>query len=477
MPRFSLPRLKASARAALLTLIVCVPLSGFATQTAQPLSAAERRQILAALAGAPDHGLPSAQGADSDAQLLAAAVDYAAMHHGGRVTPRRVDSFWGVAPEPAPTAADLNAARARGELAQWLAALPVQSPSYRLLVAQRRRYAQLAVDGGWPPMAGGKTLRYGDTDPRVAVLRRRLTIEGYGSSDAGDATLFDAPLAAALSRFQAARGLEIDGVLGPESIAVLNVTAEQRLAQIDANLERWRWLPRALPAERIEVDVAGMEASYFVAGQPALRMNIVVGDPRHHTPLFYSAVSSIVFNPPWNVPASIARNELLPRAARDPGYLARNNFRYVDGRLQQAPGPGSALGVLKFDFPSPYGVYLHDTPGKAAFAQRNRALSHGCMRLEKPRELAVLLLGRQGWTAAQVEQAIAARATRRVDLERTVPLFVTYRTAVGLGDGSAVFRTDIYGWDAKLTAALGAQRLVVAQVAPPESECSGSLSA
>src|SRR5690606_8341544 len=125
-------------------------------------------------------------------------------------------------------------------------------------------------------------------------------------------------------------------------------------------------------------------------------------------------------------PASIARNEILPRAARDPGYLARNHFAVVDGRLQQRPGPDNALGRLKFDLPSPYGVYLHDTPGRSAFQQTVRALSHGCMRLEKPRELALALLAQQGWTATSLAAAIDSGATRRVDLQEPLPLFVIY---------------------------------------------------
>jgi L,D-transpeptidase YcbB len=162
----------------------------------------------------------------------------------------------------------------------------------------------------------------------------------------------------------------------------------------------------------------------------------------------------VVINPPWNVPASIANAEILPRAARDPGYLTRNGFRYVDGRLQQRPGAANALGRLKFDLQSPYGVYLHDTPSKSAFARPTRTLSHGCMRLEQPQALAAWLLARQGWTPSRLEAAIGQGATQRIALQTPPPLLVVYRTAFGDRTGARLW-PDPYGWDTALGAALG----------------------
>jgi murein L,D-transpeptidase YcbB/YkuD len=159
----------------------------------------------------------------------------------------------------------------------------------------------------------------------------------------------------------------------------------------------------------------------------------------------------VVFSPPWNVPASIATNELLPAAAKRPGLLEAMGIRWVDGRLQQRPGPNNSLGLVKFDIDSPWGVYLHDTPGKGLFTRPVRAFSHGCMRLEKPRELAAALLG---WTPGAVDAAIATGVTRRLALRRPLPLLVTHRTARVEADGRVAFRPDIYGWDRKLVAAL-----------------------
>jgi len=243
--------------------------------------------------------------------------------------------------------------------------------------------------------------------------------------------------------------------------------------QIDANLERWRWLPHDLPDDRLELDTGAAEATLYVAGRPALQMRAIVGDPSHKTPMFASRVDAVVFNPPWNVPDSIARKEILPKAARDPGYLSRNGFVRTTQGLQQRPGPGNALGQVKFDLRSPFGVYLHDTPGRASFARRARTLSHGCMRLEQPRELAERLLAVQGWARARIDQAIAAGSTQRVSLRNPMPLFVVYRTASVDQDGWATFRRDRYGWDHKLLAALANSEHARSD-RPQESECSAS---
>jgi murein L,D-transpeptidase YcbB/YkuD len=433
---------------------------GLVTAAAQPavpptaLTPDQRTAIVAALDQAPSHGLPAIAPSSSDPALRDQLIAYAAWQYGGRTSPRELHNEWGVQPPAPPDPAEMAGAAAARRLDGWIAALPPAHSGYAQLRELRRRYQRLADVGGWPALPLGETLRQGDAGERVSLLRRRLAMEGFRAAPDAAPDAFGAGLAAAVLNFQDAHGLEPDAVVGPATLRELNVTAQARLAQIDLNLERWRWLPRELPAERIEVNIAAAEAIYFVDNAPALTMRVVVADPGHHTPQFYSAVAAVVFNPPWNVPDSIARNEILPRAAADPGYLARNNFSYFGGRLVQAPGPESALGLFKFDFPSPYGVYLHDTPGKTAFARTDRFLSHGCVRLEKPRELAELLMARQGVGRAQIDGYIAGRSTLRVDLQRPVPLFMTYRTAEGGADGTAVFWPDAYGWDARLAEAL-----------------------
>jgi murein L,D-transpeptidase YcbB/YkuD len=314
----------------------------------------------------------------------------------------------------------------------------------------------------------------GARGPAVRALRTRLAAEGYDAPAGHDPQVFDARLAAALADFQAHHGLAAGGSLNADTRAALDVPAADRLDQIEANLERWRWLPRQLPADRVEVDIAAATARLIQDGAETLAMKTVVGDPKHHTPSFASHLDSVVFNPPWNVPASIAQKEILPKAAKDPGYLAREDFVWVEGRLQQRAGPKSALGKVKFDLPSDFGVYLHDTPARSGFARRVRALSHGCMRLEKPRELAAALLAPQGWTPERVDSAIDGGKTATFRIAAKTPLFVLYWTAVADADGRVDFRPDVYGWDQELADALAERRRAEAAKHPDQAE-SGDL--
>jgi murein L,D-transpeptidase YcbB/YkuD len=404
------------------------------------------------------------------AQLQQRVLAYAAAQHAGSVRPSAIDRRWAYQPAPFDARRSLDEARASGRIAAWTAALPPPHPGYRALVASRARYAAYAAAAPWPSLDGGAPLAEGRTGEGVVQLRARLAAEGYPSADP-EGPAFGPSLTAAVRAYQAAHGLAVDGVVGPATREALNIPAAGRLRQIDLALERWRWLPRTLPPRRVEVNVAAAEAVLIDRGAEALRMRIVVGDLGHKTPLFSSTIHSVVFNPPWNVPASIARNEILPKARRDPGYLARNRFRYVGGQLQQAPGPGNSLGRVKLDFENPFGVYLHDTPSKAAFARPRRTLSHGCMRMEKPRELAALLLAPKGWSAAGVDAAIAAGSTQRVRLAEPTPVFVTYQTAWVDAGGRVAFAPDVYGWDKVLAAALDRRSALAAAEPQLQTEC------
>lgn len=451
---------------------------------AAPLSVPERAAVLDLLRQAPEP--PAAlDGPVNSEALVAELLAYAGREAGRLSRPTEVNPLWALAPSPRDIQAEWAAAQAQGEVQAWIAGLSPADSRYDRLVAARRDYAGPAAAGGWGVLASDGVLRPGHVGPQVEALRTRLALEGFEAlaepdvvvdAPARSPIVFDTALQDVVRRYQRRRGLEPDGVVGPATLAALNVSAEARLAQIDANLERWRWLPRPLPATRIEADVGAARAALFVDDVRVLDMRIIVGAPATKTPIFASQIETVVFNPPWNVPASIANGEILPRAARDPGYLARNNFTYRNGRLQQQPGPTNSLGQVKFDMPSPFGVYLHDTPGRAAFARPVRTLSHGCMRLEKPRELATLLLASQGWSREMVDQAIAEGQTQRVDLAARVPVLVTYSTAFVDGDGLHLL-PDPYGWDAQLTAALQSQVLAGLErdMASPESECASSM--
>jgi murein L,D-transpeptidase YcbB/YkuD len=341
------------------------------------------------------------------------------------------------------------------------------------LAAAAERYRAIEARGGWSIVPDGPTLHIGDSSPRVERLRRRLADEGYLAANAAAAsptpTLFDAGLAGAVLAFQRRNGLEPDGAVGRATLRALNVPVAQRVDQIVLNRARLQALSGGLDRHYAVINIADQRFEVVEGDTVALSARAIVGKPTTRTPVFASRIDTVMFNPPWNVPVSIARNEILPRLRRDPGYLDRENMiilgrpddPYGHGidwrtvslgqfvtRLRQLPGDKNALGRVMFDFPNPYSVYLHDTPTKSLFDQPRRMFSHGCMRLQNPRALALYLLSRQGWDEARMEAAIAAGSTQRVTLDQPMPILVTYLTAFVDTGGGVQFRDDAYGWDA-----------------------------
>jgi murein L,D-transpeptidase YcbB/YkuD len=224
--------------------------------------------------------------------------------------------------------------------------------------------------------------------------------------------------------------------------------AAERLRSIAVNLERERWLPRPLPADRVWVDVPAQQLVLFRGDRPEFSTRVVVGDnsERNQSPEFAALIEASFFNPPWVVPRDIVAAEILPRLAREPDYLARNNMVLrPNGEVEQSAGPEAGLGFVLFDMPNRFDVYLHDTPDRFLFSRSNRRMSRGCIRVQNPRELAALLL-RQPVEA--IDRKIAAGATSRTALPTPVPVFVTYQTAVADAGGAMQFREDFYGRDA-----------------------------
>ena len=311
-------------------------------------------------------------------------VAYARAQHGARIPASAFLDDWAVRPEPYDAQRELALALTENRLAEWIAALPPQFEGYRGLRGALVRYRAMTAAGPWARIADGPTLKLGSTGPRVLQLRQRLAREDALVDAADPNPLFDPALAEAVGRFQIRSGMKPDGLVGKPTLASLNTTLDTRIAQVEANLERWRWLPRVWPATRLEVNIAGGTLSYYQDNRLVTAMRAIAGRRTDKSPMLVSQVHSVVFNPPWNVPSTIAAKELYPKGA---AYLAANDFvtkTSEDGgtRLQQLPGPKSALGQVKFDFQNRFGVYLHDTPGRAAFDRDNRMVSHGCIRLE-----------------------------------------------------------------------------------------------
>ena len=436
------------------------------------LKPAQTARLVALLEAAPSHGLPAprlgalrsrleSRDRAAEAELIALVVNHARALRGHRVNPTSVSSLWAVAPPPYDAARELQAAVAGDRVDQWAAALPPPYAGYRALQGAYTRYRQVADAGGWPTLsATGVSIRPGVSDPRVPTLRKRLAAEGYAVGS-GSGPIYDKALADAVRRFQNRRNLTADGVIGNGALAELNISAQARADQIAANLERWRWIPRQLPNHRIEVNLPTAMLDYYRDGGIPSTMKVAVGAVKHQTPMMTADISSIVLNPPWNVPSSIVKNEIAPRLKRDPGYLARQGLkvvgRYESGlpMLQQAAGPKSALGRVKFDSPNEFAVFLHDTPSRGGFSQADRLLSHGCVRLERPLELARLVLeGTPEWSPERMQEAVDSGKTVRVSLPERVPMYLFYWTSFVDSQGGVYFWDDIYGWDQRLTAAL-----------------------
>jgi murein L,D-transpeptidase YcbB/YkuD len=424
------------------------------------------------------HGLgqferaPVAQSVPTEVRTLAAALRLARMLASGAVTPQSVQRDWMIpaptfAPEPA-----LQALLSTNDPLSWLRSLAPRDPAYGRLQLALGHYRAIAKSGGWPSLpSAGPTLERGMTGERVSKLRERLKIEGELAPDEPDDGPFDAALQQAVRTFQARHGVLADGRVGRETLAALNLDAEVRYRQIAANMERWRWLSRSLPRTRVVINAAAARLALFEAGEPVLELRTIVGKPRTPTPALSATITSVLFNPPWDIPAKIARQELRPLARRDPSYFAREGIVEVgDGnRLRQLPGPKNALGRLKFEMPNPLDVYVHDTPSKELFQRPQRFFSHGCIRVEHPEMLALHLL--RSWTAEAIGEAVASGVTRRVAVE-PVDVLVVYFTAIAPPDGRVEFIDDIYHRDPPLIDALFGVPVAAARAPTLVTECS-----
>ncbi len=395
--------------------------------------------------------------APSKDELVRAALDHARAVHAGRLSEADFQKDWGLRP-PAydPTPAFADAVR-QDRIAAWFASLPPPYAGYDGLRKGLQNYRTIAAAGGWQTLASGPDFTIGATGPRVLALRKRLAAEDKDVDTNGDR--FDAALLEAVRRAQRRYGLNPSGIVSTQTLAALNVSAGDRVHQIMANMERWRWLPQNLPRDRIQVNIAAAVLTVFDGDVPVQSMRAVTGRPGDETPMLSSTIHSIVINPPWNVPTSIATKELWPKERANPGYFKRNGFKVIGGtRLQQQAGDQSALGRFKFDFPNAYSVYLHDTPSRAKFASFSRLSSHGCVRLEKPAELADLLLkGDPTWTPEMVDAAVAKGDTVRAPLLKPVSVYLLYWTAFASGNGQMNFRADPYDWDGILASKIEAR--------------------
>jgi len=396
----------------------------------------------------------------------------------GRVDPEQIFPNWNRYPRDIDPLQLLSQALAENAIAATLTSLLPAKNGYLYLRQALARYRDIQRQGGWPELPPGNKLLFGDHSQRIPLLRQRLAITG-DLAEMSDSEEYDRELEAAVRHFQARQGLTVDGIVGRHTREELNVPAGQRIRQLVINMERLRWLPREPGDRYVQVNIAAFALTAVAHGEPVLSMRAIVGKPFHTTPVFTGSMSYLVINPYWYVPQKIFRDKLLSMLRRDPGLLERKHIRIytdwsdagyeidrqtidwrtVDGdsfpyRLRQDPGRDNELGVIKFMFPNKYSVYLHDTPHKALFEESVRNFSHGCVRIEKPMELADFVLnGDPYWNDVRMLEAIDTGEERIVELREPLPVYFLYLTAWADRDG-VHFRDDIYERDRKLRAIL-----------------------
>lgn len=389
----------------------------------------------------------------------------------GRQQPDTLRIDWYTKPRNVDLDSRLEKALANeGKLDDALRTLRPPEDGYKPLVDALGRYRQIAAQGGWPAVPPGDDLKQGSRGARVAALKTRLRAEGdLAAAQEGEQPqneAFDAAVTAAVTRFQKRHGLEVTGKVDDETLAELNVPVTGRIHQLELNLERWRWLPSDLGNRYIRVNIPEYKMALIENGKPALEMRVVVGKAQQsRTPVFSDKMTYLELNPAWNIPTGIAEEEILPKVAGDPGYLARNNMEVVQegstSRIRQRPGPDNPLGQVKFMFPNEHDIYLHDTPADHLFAEAERDFSHGCIRLERPMDLAhYLLKDSSDWTPEKLQEAIASGAQKSITLPKPLPVHLLYFTAWADKDGTVQFRRDVYGHDAKLAKALAEEPIV-----------------
>jgi len=424
-------------------------------------------------------------GALVDLDLLATDAFLLGASHflSGKVDPGDLDPEWVANRRQADLAALLHQALKEGKVGEALRGLLPPQPGYRRLRALLGSFRRLAEEGGWPTIEAGPRLELGSRGDRVIQLRKRLAVSAPGGLSPladPDNPVFSEDLDLAVREFQRSLGLDADGVVGQSTLQALNVSAAERVRQIEVNLERWRWLPQDLGRQHILVNIADFRLDVRRDGQVELTLPVIVGKQYRRTPVFSADMTYLVLSPAWEVPHMLAVQDKLPLIQQDSGYLEKLGFQVLQGwgaeekvidpgtvawgdlsprrfpyRLRQAPGPLNALGRVKFMFPNKFNVYIHDTPSRELFRKPERTFSSGCIRVQRPEELAFYLLkDRAEWPQEAILAAMDSGREKTVRLPKPLPVHLEYWTAWVDHDGSAHFRNDIYKRDEALGAAL-----------------------
>lgn len=449
----------------------------------------DARALIAYLSAAEQDGLNAADyvvgplEADADiaaisvaeVQMSAALLRYARHAQAGRIRPGSISGGFKQRPAyPNPQSVMTKLSISADKVASLASYHPPHAAYKALRVelkkvrSEEREIVQQVV------VPDGKSMYRGYRDERVAILRERLNVPIVSDEDP---LLFDDTLKSAVRAFQSEHNLIADGVVGPKTLRAMNGNRGNRIHDLIANMEYWRWMARDMGKLHVMANVPSFNVTIYKNGNNIHRTRVVVGKTKHKTPIFSDTMEFVVVNPYWNVPYSIASKELLPRIRSNPGFVKGKNYEVVSGsrvvnplsvnwnegsfrrlRIRQRPGGGNALGEVKFLFPNSHAIYFHDTPSKSLFQRVSRAFSHGCVRIYKPFEFGNVIMNEaKGWKNGRLKSMVGGTKERWIKLKKNeqIPVHITYFTAVADEEGSVSYKSDVYGHTTRLKRALG----------------------
>lgn len=460
---------------------------------------------ITALSGLPI--LPPEQRAELDILLTDAYLLYASHLLSGKVDPVSLNAGWHVTRKEGDPVALFNATIRTNNYNASIRSLVPENAGYESMKRLLASYREIAQQGGWGTIPTGVTITRGMTDPRIPLIRQRLSISGeYPGMKKGEQgkvemnktdveksgiekdetgvggfeNMYTEVLEDVIRMYQKRQGFPGDGKIDDPTINALNVTVEERIRQLEINMERWRWLPREFSDYYLLVNIADFELQIYRNGKVTNEFRIIAGKPARKTPVFSSKVSYLVFNPTWTIPPTILNQDVLPEVRKSTSYLTSKNIRVFDERghelnvdsvnwlaagvnryvFRQDPGPANALGAVKFMFPNEFNIYIHDTPGRELFNRSQRAFSSGCIRVENPLRLAEILLDDpKTWNQETMKKLVATRETKTVNLKVRPDVHVLYWTC-WVKDDLPYFRKDIYERDEAVYAALKSKPVI-----------------
>lgn len=413
--------------------------------------------------------------------LLTDAFFFLANHlERGKVNPSELIEDWEITPKPrkAEFSFLLSKSESTGSLRPQFESLYPDFIMYRngkeVIRSLDEKLKSDSTD--WSPIKVKTAIRIGDSDKTIPVIRERLFFWEYLESyKFEDEKLFDSTLFKGLKLFQEKNGMEPDGVIGRMTASAINNSPQDLIDKAAVNLERLRWLPDTVKNEEfILVNIANFQLDYFSNMDTLLTAKVIVGKKYHESPVFSSEMSYIVFSPYWNIPTSISRNEIIPKVLKDPEYLSAKNMEIVNNSgkvvnpanvdfsarsfpymIRQKPGNDNSLGLVKFIFPNKHSVYIHDTPARYLFAKEERAMSHGCIRIQNPQDFAAMLLrSDSSWNMEKINDAMHQSSEQIVYLKKKIPVVLVYLTFWADSNGQGHFREDVYERDQEVLTAL-----------------------